>query len=73
MYGALEKFVTKGVNWIGVSPYLDGQDEGHAACKCVPIGMQAGDVSYSIGYYLGSLGFLLLQKKGGEQARQAKI
>ena len=33
------------------------------------LGMQAGDVSYSIGYYLGSLGFLLLQKKGGEQAR----
>ena len=30
------------------------------------LGMQAGDVSYSIGYYLG---FLLLQKKGGEQAR----
>ena len=52
---------------------LDRQDEEHAACKCVSIGMPAGNVSYSIGYYLGSLDFLLLQTKGGEQTRQAKV
>ena len=44
VYGVLEKVVTKGVNWIEISPYLDGQDEGYAACKGVPISMLSENV-----------------------------